>query len=463
MKTFALIEPVVALYCFASYLTFPLLQQYIYQRLWQDTTNTNFSGNLMPNECETNISSPLYMDQKEVQQKASMFSMMMDLSGLIPGLLVTLVIVAYGDRHGRKTSLWLPSLGGFVTSAFYFAISYFSWPLYILYISAVLTGFLGRFGTFLGGCFAYAADISHGSKQRTLRIALIDMILGVSSGLAGIVSGYLIESVGFAWLFVTTCVLHFFNMVYIIFFLEETVKISESQTNAFSAEGFKEIFAGVCLLFKNASCRKRSLIISMLFAFMSYSFGQFGAFSIFTLYELGSPLCWDAVLIGWGSSLNTVVFVTSFLGVFLFTKCLKEPYIIFIGLFSWTSGMLMSGFAKTTLLMFLVRVVIVFAFMPLPIFRSMMSKVVLDSEQGALFGCIACLESLTATVSGVVFSCVYATTVMWLPGFSFLLAAGLVLIPMSLVWAIMLIGYEEEQPHTLFINEVESDGGDLLS
>ncbi|KAJ1114057.1 hypothetical protein NDU88_002296 [Pleurodeles waltl] len=152
-----------------------------------------------------------------------------------------------------------------------------------------------------------------------------------------------------------------------------------------------------------------------------------------------------------------------FLGVFLFTKCLKEPYIIFIGLFSWTSGMLMSGFAKTTLLMFLVRVVIVFAFMPLPIFRSMMSKVVLDSEQGALFGCIACLESLTATVSGVVFSCVYATTVMWLPGFSFLLAAGLVLIPMSLVWAIMLIGYEEEQPHTLFINEVESDGGDLLS
>ncbi|KAJ1114059.1 hypothetical protein NDU88_002298 [Pleurodeles waltl] len=463
MKKFRLVEPVVVLYCFASYLTFPLLQQYVYRRLWQETTNSSFGENKTSNDCETNKSSPFYIDQKEVQKKASLFSMTMDLSGLIPSLLVTLVIVAYGDRHGRKTSLFLPSLGGFVTSSFYFAISYFSWPLYIFFISAVLTGFLGGFATFLGGCFSYAADISLGAKQKTIRIALIDTILGVSSGLAGILSGYFIENFGFTWSFVTACILHFANMVYIIFFLQETVNKSETQAHAFSAEGFKEVFSGVFLLFKNASCKKRFLIISMLFAFMAYLFGQYGAFSIFTLYELASPLCWDAVLIGWGSSLNTLVFVTSFLGVFLFTRCLKEPFIIFIGLFSWTTGMLMTAFANTTLLMFLVRVAILLAFMPFPILRSMMSKVVLDSEQGALFACIACLESLTGTVAGVVFSSVYAATVLWLPGFSFFLSAGLILIPLSLVCAIICVGYEEENRHVLLVNEEEPDGGDTLS
>lgn len=450
------------LYCFASYLTTPLLQQYVYRRLWQETTNSSFGENQTSNECETNKSSPFYIDQKEIQKKTSLFSMTMDLSGLIPSLLMTLLILAYGDRHGRKASLLLPSLGGFVTSSFYFGISYFSWPLYIFFISAVLAGFLGGFATFLGGCFAYVADISLVSKQKTIRIALIDTILGVSSGLAGILSGYFIEYVGFTWSFVAACILHFVNIIYIIFFLQESVNTSETQPNAFSAEGFKEVFAGVFLLFKNASCKKRSLIILMLFAFMAFLFGQYGAFSVFTLYELGTPICWDAVLIGWGSALNTFVFVTSFFGVFLFTKCLKEPFIVFIGLFSWITGMLMTAFAKTTLLIFLVRAAIMLAFMPFPILRSMMSKVVLDSEQGAVFACIACLESLGGTISGVVFSSVYAATVAWLPGFSFFLSAGLMLIPMSLVCAVICIGYEEEKPHVLLVNEEESDCGDPL-
>ncbi|XP_069496859.1 lysosomal proton-coupled steroid conjugate and bile acid symporter SLC46A3 isoform X2 [Ambystoma mexicanum] len=392
-----------------------------------------------------------------------MFSMSMDLSGLIPSLLVTLIIVAYGDRHGRKASLFLPSLGGFVTSSFYFSISYFSWPLYIFFFSSVIAGFLGGFATFLGGCFSYAADISHSAKQKTIRIALIDMILGVSSGLAGIVSGYFIEKFGFFWSYGTASALHFVNMMYIIFFLQETVHVSESQANPFSTEGFREVFSGVFLLFRNASIKKRALISLMLFGFMSYLFGQYGSSSLFTLYELDSPLCWDAVLIGWGSALSTFIFVTSFLGLFLFTKWMQDHYIVFIGLLSWTTGMLMAAFAQTTLLMFLVRLPLVLAFMPFPILRSMMSKVVLDTEQGALFACIACLESLTGTVSGVVFSSVYAATVMWLPGFCFLLAAGLVLIPFTLVCIIMYIGYGEEGRHVLLVNEGEPEDADLVS
>ena len=42
MKGLYLVEPVVALYAFSSFLIYPLVQQYVYRRLWQDLTNTSY-------------------------------------------------------------------------------------------------------------------------------------------------------------------------------------------------------------------------------------------------------------------------------------------------------------------------------------------------------------------------------------------------------------------------------------
>lgn len=42
MKGLYLVEPVVALYAFSSFLMYPLIQQYVYRRLWQQLTNSTF-------------------------------------------------------------------------------------------------------------------------------------------------------------------------------------------------------------------------------------------------------------------------------------------------------------------------------------------------------------------------------------------------------------------------------------
>lgn len=42
MKGLYLVEPVVALYAFSSFLMYPLIQQYVYRRLWQGLTNSSF-------------------------------------------------------------------------------------------------------------------------------------------------------------------------------------------------------------------------------------------------------------------------------------------------------------------------------------------------------------------------------------------------------------------------------------
>lgn len=42
MKGLYLVEPMVALYAFSAFLMYPLVQQYVYRRLWQQLTNTTF-------------------------------------------------------------------------------------------------------------------------------------------------------------------------------------------------------------------------------------------------------------------------------------------------------------------------------------------------------------------------------------------------------------------------------------
>ncbi|XP_053312361.1 solute carrier family 46 member 3 [Spea bombifrons] len=452
MKQFRVVEPVVALYCFASFVIYPISQLYIYQRLWKEEFNSSVPYSDNVSQCETNQSSPSFIHQKEVQRRVSYFTSTLDLSGLVPSLVMSLILVSYGDRHGRKASLVLPSVGGLLSVLVYFATSFFSLPLEILYASSLISGFLGSFATFLGGCFSYVADIAKDVHNKNTHIAFVDMILGVASGIAGIASGYMIKELGFELSFAIPAILYIIVIFYIIFFLEETVKRSEFQQHVLSKEGFKELFLGVFLLFKHSSVKKRVALGLLLFAFNSYLFANFGATGLFTLYELDTPLCWDAVLIGWGSALSTFCFVTSFLGIYLFSRCLKDPYIVFIGVLSGMIGITLAAFARTTVVMMLVRIPILFAAMPLPVLRSMMSKVVLEDEQGALFACIACLECITGVLAISAFKSVYASTVMWFPGFSFLLSAGLCLIPIGVVWFLVCIGYQERD-HTLIVNE----------
>ncbi|XP_006012797.1 lysosomal proton-coupled steroid conjugate and bile acid symporter SLC46A3 [Latimeria chalumnae] len=456
MKQLKLVEPVIAIYSFASFLAYPLLQQYIYRRLWEQLNGSSYVQQDNVSNCHTNESDPTYIKQKEVQQMASHFFMYLDLTGLIPSLLVTLVLVAYSDRRGRKWSLLLPSVGALLSNVLSFIIAYFSLSLNFLFVSSFISGFFGSLATLLGGCFAYVADLCHDAKQKNIRMALVDMIIGLVGGIAALSSGFFLKAVGFAWPFLTTSLLQFFSTIYIIFFLEETIKVPTLQQQVTHQERIKEIFSGVYLLFRHSSCRKRILISLMLLTFMAYNFSNFGGISLFTLYELDTPLCWSEILIGYGSALSTCVFLTSFVGVFLFSRCMKDIYIVFIGLVSCIGGMIMTAFATSTVLMFLVRVPLLFAIMPLPVLRSMMSKIVLQSEHGALFACIACLESVSGSISFAVFSSIYAATVTWFPGFSFLLSAILCLIPLSILCSLLCLEYPEGEGAQALINEEES-------
>ncbi|KAG7322421.1 hypothetical protein KOW79_013767 [Hemibagrus wyckioides] len=459
MKGLYLVEPVVAVYAFGSFMVYPLVQQYVYRRLWQQITNTSYPVIDTSSQCGTN-SSNHSSQYNEVQKAASLFSMYSELFSVIPSLLMTLVLVAYSDQRGRKITIILPLIGSLVYCLCFLAVSIFELNLYLLIVASIVSSFFGGIGTMLGGCFSYVADLSEDGKQKMLRMAGLDMMLGLLSGVALISTGYFLHATGFNWPFLTAAMFHVLNLLYAVFILEES-RVIDSVANAeINTHKLKKLALGIYSLFAQGSRRKNCLLALLIIIFSSFSFAYFGGLSLVTLYELNEPLCWNEILIGYGSALSTAVFAVSFLGVYVLSRCLSETPIIFIGMLSVFTGLVMMAFVKTTLLMFLVRIPMLLGIMPFPVMRSMMSKVVSKSEQGALFACVTAIDNLTTTVATAVFNSIYAATVSWFSGFAFILAGGFCLIPMSLLGILRFLGLENSTETESLLPEEETQETD---
>lgn len=266
--------------------------------------------------------------------------------------------MAYSDRGGRKITIIMPLIGTLIYTLAFLTVSYFELNIYLLIGSSLLSSLFGGLGTFFGGCFAYIADLCEDGRQKTLRMAGLDMMIGLLSGVASISTGYFLRAAGFNWPFVTSALCQCLILLYTIFILEETVK--KTPADAVVLDGspqpsaLKQMTYGVYKMFTGASRRCKTVLVLLLLIFTSFSFAYVGGISLITLYELNEPLCWTEILIGYGSALSTTVFLISFVGVLAFTYCgVPQLLIVLIGILSVASGMVLLAFAKTTLLMFI--------------------------------------------------------------------------------------------------------------
>lgn len=267
------------------------------------------------------------------------------------------MLVAYSDRGGRKITIVLPLIGTLIFTLALLAVSYFELNIYLLIVFSVLSSLFGGLGTFLGGCFAYIADLCEDGRQKTLRMAGLDMMIGLLSGVAAISTGYFLRVAGFNWPFLTSVLFQCLNILYAIFILEETVKQAPTdgsiQEETRQRSATKQMVYGVYQMFAGSSCRRRTVLLLLILIFTSLSFAYGGGSSLMTLYELNKPLCWTEILIGYGSALSTTVFLASFLGVAAFTYCgAPQLLIVLLGILSVMSGMVLVAFSSTTLLMF---------------------------------------------------------------------------------------------------------------
>ena len=93
-------------------------------------------------------------------------------------------------------------------------------PEYLL-IGGTLSGFCGGFSTLLLVVFAYVADITK-SSNRTWRISLLESMIFLGGTIGELISGVLIDNLGFMAPYIFTLSLNVSAIIYVLVFLHES-------------------------------------------------------------------------------------------------------------------------------------------------------------------------------------------------------------------------------------------------
>ncbi|NXO57697.1 TSCOT protein, partial [Aramus guarauna] len=396
---------------------------------------------------QTNATAPSHALEDAQQKAVSNFYIIYKLVlGLSP-LVSAYGLSKLGDRIHRKIPICIPLLGYLGSKTLLLLLILLGWPVEVMYGAAAFNGLTGGFTTFWAGVMALGS-LGSSESRRSLRLIIIELVYGLAGFLGSMASGYLF--VGFSDRYREGSVLvgcsiacYAFCLLYSIFVLivpkpakakssEEVGSQLPDQTGAAAAESSQPSDSS-----SSTPVSPSKLIIIMLFvAAILYDLAVVGAMNVLPLFLLREPLSWNAVEIGYGNAAGYVIFITSFLGVFVFSKYLRDITMIMIGVASFSAGILIMAFVRWTFLFYIARAVMLFALIPLPTIRSMLSKHVEGSSYGKVFVLLQLSLVTTGVVTSTVYNKIYQYTLNWYSGFCFILSflvGCLCLIPLSIL------------------------------
>ncbi|NXX96961.1 TSCOT protein, partial [Centropus bengalensis] len=386
--------------------------------------------------------------QKAVSNFYIIYNLVLGLSPLVSAYALSKL----GDRMHRKIPICFPLLGYLGSKTLLLLLILLSWPIEVMYGAAAFNGLTGGFTTLWAGVMALGS-LGSSESRRSLRLIIIELVYGLAGFLGSMASGYLF--VGFSdhyregtVLVSSSIACYAFCLLYSIFVLTVPKSAASFPAKAKSAEEVGsqppsptgEAAAGSSQPSKGSSSSPvfpSKLIIIMLFvSAILYDLAVVGAMNVLPLFLLREPLSWNAVEIGHGNAAGYVIFITSFLGVFLFSKYLRDITMIMIGVASFSAGILIMAFVRWTYLFYIARAVMLFALIPLPTIRSMLSKHVEGSSYGKMFVLLQLSLVITGVVTSTVYNKIYQNTLNWYSGFCFILSfivGCLCLLPLSIV------------------------------
>ncbi|XP_003785274.1 thymic stromal cotransporter homolog [Otolemur garnettii] len=393
---------------------------------------------------------------EDQQQKA--ISNFYIIYNLVVGL--TPLLSAYGlgwlsDRYHRKISICVSLLGFLLSRLGLLLKVLLDWPVEMLYGAAALNGLCGGFSAFWSGVMALGS-LGSSEGRRSVRLILIDMILGLAGFCGSMASGHLFKQIAGhsgQGLVLTACSVSCasFALFYSLLVLKVPVSAAKSNKELSSVDSVSGTI-GTYRTLDPDQLSKQSVvehapssgkvkppktIIALLFVgAIIYDLAVVGAVDVMPLFVLREPLKWNQVQVGYGMAAGYTIFITSFLGVLVFSRCFQDTTMIVIGMVSFGSGALLLAFVKETYMFYIARAVMMFALIPITTIRSAMSKLIKGSSYGKVFVILQLSLALTGVVTSTVYNKIYQLTMDTFVGTCFALSSllsFLAIIPIGIV------------------------------
>ncbi|XP_035794014.1 proton-coupled folate transporter-like [Anopheles albimanus] len=421
------VEPTMFLYMMAFMLTSVVEQAFFLYKAC--TVDHGYSHDICLNIEQ-------YQDiKKEVQVTTSTFHQWNNIAMYVVPIFLAMFLGAWSDRRGRK----LPLVLGLCGKLFYSVMIVVNtrmptWPVeYIIYTATLPSVLTGADIAIFASCFAYISDITT-VEQRTLRITILDatylstMPIGVALG--NVIFNHTGKS--YTIMFTINASLLACSIVYSVFFLksrttERQCSIRELPWYRMPLDFFdrQHIVRSVQTFVKKRTLHRRIYLYLLMVAMSFYTFQRDEKPKMYLYTQL--RFNWDTDLYSYFKTYQSAAYVVMmFLGVPFFTRVLglKDTIIIMIGALAHASARFVYIFAQAGWVLYIGATISSVGPVVAPVLRSMISKMVPNTERGIIFSFLSVFDNAVPLFSGVLYTQVYNSSINTYPQAVFLLTMG---------------------------------------
>ncbi|XP_029920932.1 thymic stromal cotransporter homolog [Myripristis murdjan] len=357
--------------------------------------------------------------QKAMSDFYMKYNIIMKLVPIVPALL----LARLGDRGWRKAPVLSPLLGYLLSRLALLLVVVLRAPLELMFAGAALYGLTGGFCSFWAG-IQTLVSLGSAASRRSKAMMTVELLYGLAALLGSLASGHLFQLhssgvargtilVGISIALYLTCLLH-------IAFLLQVKQVSDSEQD----DGRGLIADGTAGVSVEAPRGNNWLNVALLFAGgVLYDVAVGGAMQILVIFEVKEPLSWNATQVGYGNAAGYVIFLTSFFGVMLLSRWLSDVSLVLLGMLSFASGIFFMSFVTTTSMFYLARSLTLFALIPVPTIRSLLSQQVQGSSYGVTLLSLQLAFKLAGLAYTPSYTRIYQTSLDWFPGFVFMLSS----------------------------------------
>lgn len=323
------------------------VNQYVYKWLGENYGNTSSTDNATI-ICTNNGSSR----ENEIQKLASKWIWYLSLVEYGLPIIFVLTLGVYSDFIGRKPVMLISLIGNSIMNGVFALFIFLNLNLIYFLIAFAIGALAGSRYSFHIGYLGSVADTTGQNKDRSFKIAILDILMAIGSSSGQIITGYVISYAGYMYPVIISCGFCFIGAILVLMFIPETLKRRNNVKISFRS-GWRNL-TGFYWNKDTIKGNKNWLFGISLLSFTIYFAPLVSRIPIETLFQLRSPFCFTSDLIGWFQFTKECLHsIFGMLLVKLFHRCMNDVTIAFIGCFTGSAYFIVMGFSKTEWMMYL--------------------------------------------------------------------------------------------------------------
>uniref|UniRef100_A0A8D0CQ24 Solute carrier family 46 member 2 n=1 Tax=Sander lucioperca TaxID=283035 RepID=A0A8D0CQ24_SANLU len=282
-----------------------------------------------------------HLSREDSQQKAiTDFYMAYNLIIRLLPILPALLLARLGDRGWRRAPIVVPMSGYLLSRLALLLVVVFRLPLEVMFGAAVVFGLSGGFCAYWPGVMTLAS-LGSTATDRSKVGALMELLYGAAGLVGSLVSGHLF-------------LLYSFSLKHGIVLLTVSALLHLLLPNTEPEDNCHLIPPAYSEAPAEAPLGKDMVNVVLLFAAaMLYNSAVGGAIDILGSFVVKEPLNWSATQVGYGNAAGFMIFLTSFVGVMVFRRCVSDVTLILIGMLSFASGIYFMSFVTATYMFYI--------------------------------------------------------------------------------------------------------------